>query len=84
MIDEIQHRPYKGPQELSVKTPHRGLITYKEIKIKQVKDHKRTMDYLFFRKDIQHDKVAYYGASAGVNSKFNWNYPYENSSKTFL
>jgi dienelactone hydrolase len=126
-------RSHKGPQELSVKTPHRGLITYKEIKIKQVKDHKRTMDYLFSRKDIQHDKVAYYGVSAGggggalimaledrfsnavfvvcglstrieklpetdranylpriskpiliLNSKFDWNYPYETSQKPFF
>lgn len=128
IVYNTSDRPHKGHQNRSW-----GLITYKEINIKKVKDLKRTMDYLLSLKDIQQDKVAFYGVSAGggggslvmaiedrlstavfvvsglstrieklpetdranylpriskpilmLNSKYDWNYPYETSQKPFF
>ena len=57
---------YDPSQEAnSYLTPRQGLISWKDILIKQGKDFRRSIDYLMTSDDINNDKLAYFGFSQG-------------------
>ncbi|MGC4021713.1 MAG: SUMF1/EgtB/PvdO family nonheme iron enzyme [Cyclobacteriaceae bacterium] len=51
--------------QTSYTNPRQGLISRKEIVIKAGKDFKRTVDYITTRKDLDPDRIAYFGFSQG-------------------
>jgi len=55
---------YKGTYERRVSAPQ-GPNAARDLAIEQVKDLNRSIDYLETRKDIDHQKLAYYGFSWG-------------------
>ena len=58
---------YQGMYERRIKTPISGPNAYREVVLQQVKDARRSIDYLQTRSDIAADKVAFFGVSLGGN-----------------
>ncbi|HET6176003.1 MAG TPA: protein kinase, partial [Candidatus Sulfotelmatobacter sp.] len=56
---------YKGTLERQGKRVERGTIADRDLTIQQVKDLRRSMDYLETRPEIDRDRIAYYGFSLG-------------------
>jgi eukaryotic-like serine/threonine-protein kinase len=57
---------YKNTYERLTKAPDPGTSAQRDDTIAQVKDLRRSVDYLETRTDIDHDRLAYYGISFGA------------------
>jgi dienelactone hydrolase len=57
---------YKGMYERRSKTPPSGPNAIRDLQIQQVKDVRRSVDYLLTRSDIASDRIAFFGVSAGA------------------
>jgi dienelactone hydrolase len=57
---------YKGTYERRLEHPPDGPNALRDLRFAQMKDLQRSVDYLFSRQDIDHDRVAYFGVSLGA------------------
>jgi dienelactone hydrolase len=57
----------KGTYERRLPARLAGISEYRDMTIQQVKDVRRSVDYLLTRPDIAHDRLAYFGVSLGAN-----------------
>ena len=57
---------YRGTYERRLKTPASGPNGGRDLVIQQVKDVRRSVDYLLTRSDVAHDKLAFFGVSLGA------------------
>jgi len=57
---------YKGMYERRLVPPAAGPNAVRDVMIQQVKDARRSLDYLETRKDIDRTRVAYFGVSLGA------------------
>jgi dienelactone hydrolase len=57
---------FKGFYERRLQAPSSGPNAGRDLTIKQVKDVGRSVDYLLTRKDIDPQRIAYFGVSAGA------------------
>jgi len=57
---------YKGAYERHVETTE-GPNVWRDLTIQRTKDFFRSVDYLEARQDIDHDRIGFYGVSAGAS-----------------
>jgi formylglycine-generating enzyme required for sulfatase activity/dienelactone hydrolase len=57
----------KGTYERRLPAPPAGPSALRDLTIQQVKDVRRSVDYLLTRPDVAHDRLAYFGVSLGAN-----------------
>jgi formylglycine-generating enzyme required for sulfatase activity/dienelactone hydrolase len=57
---------YKGTYERRLERPPDGPNARRDLMFARMKDLQRSVDYLFSRRDIDHDRLAYFGVSLGA------------------
>jgi predicted esterase len=57
---------YKGSYERKLSKPPSGLNARRDLTIARMKDLRRSVDYLLTRKDVDPDRLAYFGVSLGA------------------
>jgi eukaryotic-like serine/threonine-protein kinase len=57
---------YKGTYERRLVPPPSGPNALRDVTIQDMKDLQRSVDYLESRRDIDHDRIAYFGVSLGA------------------
>ena len=57
---------YKGTYERRLAKPPAGPNERRDLSIARIKDLQRAVDYVLTRKDLDHDRLAYFGVSLGA------------------
>jgi len=57
---------YKGTYERRLETAPAGPNERRDLTIQQVKDLQRSVDYVMSRRDLDHERLAYFGVSLGA------------------